>query len=63
MHKNSRLAGLILLGMGVLSLSWIIGRPRIEALHGSDIVTLIAVGMLFGGAILGLLGRLKTTVE
>jgi hypothetical protein len=49
--------------MGVLSLSWIIGRPRIEALHGSDIVTLIAVGMLFGGAILGLLGRLKTTVE
>jgi hypothetical protein len=47
---------MILLLLGITLLFSNLGK--IEALHGSAVVSLIAVGILFGGAILGLLGRL-----
>jgi hypothetical protein len=36
-----------------------LGKPRVEALHGADIVGLIACGMLFGIGFVGLIGRLR----
>lgn len=35
------------------------GKAAIAALHGSDIVSLTAVGMLFGVGFVGLIGRLR----
>jgi hypothetical protein len=36
---------------GVMSFSNVIGNPRVAALHGSDVLQLIASGMCFGAAI------------
>ena len=36
-----------------------LGNPRVEALHGSDVVELVASGMFLGIGFAGLMGRLK----
>jgi hypothetical protein len=65
MRKSSRLTGLILALMGGFVLLNNLGKPRIEAagLHGSDILGLVASGMLLGVALVGLLDRLRTWDE
>jgi hypothetical protein len=36
-----------------------LGKPRVEALHGPDILGLVASGMLLGIGFAGLMGRLS----
>jgi len=59
MHKTSRITGLILLLLGTMSLLSGRGKPGIEALDGSDVVSLVAAGVCFGVAVVGLLGQLR----
>ena len=60
MKKGSLFAGLGAAFMGTMVLLNNLGKPRIEAagLHGSDIMGLVASGMLFGVALLCLSGAL-----
>lgn len=51
--------GLSLALFGSLVLLNMLGKPRVAALHGADIVGLIGCGMCFGVAFVGLIGRLK----
>jgi hypothetical protein len=57
--KNSRFAGLFLLLFGFMALMGSLGKDRVAALHGSDIIGLMASGGCFGIAFIGLLGRLR----
>ena len=50
--------GLVVL-LGVVVLLSNLGKPRIAALHGSDILGLISSGICFGVAFVGLMGRLQ----
>jgi hypothetical protein len=59
MQKSSRLTGLILAFMGTMALLNSLGKPRVEALHVPDVLGLVASGMCFGIAFVGLLGKLK----
>ncbi len=59
MHNSSRLTGLILALLGVMVLLNNLGKPRIESLHGSDVLGLVASGVCFGVAFVGLIGRLR----
>jgi hypothetical protein len=63
MKKISRFTGLVLALMGVMVLLSDLAKPRIAALHGSDIVSLTAVGMLFGVGFVGLIGGLRIPGE
>jgi hypothetical protein len=63
MHKSSRLTGLVLALLGLMVLLNNLGKPRVEALHGSDVVGLVASGVCFGVAFVGLIGRLKVRGE
>ncbi|MEO8131973.1 MAG: hypothetical protein ABJF23_06670 [Bryobacteraceae bacterium] len=63
MKKSSRLIGLILALLGSMVLLNNLGKPRIEALHGPDILGLVASGMCLGVGFVGLLGRLKIRDE
>jgi hypothetical protein len=63
MQHGSRPVGLILLMFGFISLFSSLGKPRIQPLHGSDILGLMASGACFGVAIVGLLGRLRIRDE
>jgi hypothetical protein len=63
MEKRSRIVGSILLIFGLMSLVSSLSKPRIGALHGADILGLIASGACFGIALVGLLGRLKIRNE
>ena len=58
MKKSSRLTGLVLMLMGATALMNNLGKPRVEALHGSDVLGLVAAGMLLGIGFVGLMGRL-----
>ena len=58
MKKSSRLTGLVLMLMGAMVLLNNLGKPRVEALHGSDVLGLVAAGMLLGIGFVGLMGRL-----
>ncbi len=58
MEKRSRITGLMVLLFGLMALFGSLSKPRVEALHGADIVGLIGCGMCFGVALVGLLGRL-----
>ena len=62
MKKGSVFAGLGFAFMGTMVLLNNLGKPRIEAahLHGSDILGLVASGMLFGVALLCLSGALRS---
>ena len=59
MRKNSRLNGLIPLGIGTMVLLNALGEPRVEALHVTDIIRLVSAGMGFGVALVWLLGRFR----
>jgi hypothetical protein len=58
MKKSSRLTGLVITLMGILPLLNNLGKPRVAALHGSDVLGLVAAGMLFGVGFVGLMGAL-----
>ncbi len=59
MQKRSRIAGLLVTLPGLMALFSSLSKPRVAALHGADILGLIACGFCFGIAFAGLLGRLK----
>ena len=61
MKKTSRLTGLVLTLTGAMVLLNNLDKPRVEALHGSDVLGLVAAGMLFGIGFVGLMGRLDFT--
>jgi hypothetical protein len=63
MQKHSRLTGLFVALFGVMALLSSLSKPRVEALHGSDILGLVASGICFGVAFVGLIGRLKVRSE
>ena len=63
MHRSSRLIGSMLAMLGLMVLLNNLGKPRIEALHGSDVLGLVASGICFGVAFVGLIGRLKVRSE
>jgi hypothetical protein len=63
MRKSSRFTGLILALLGTMVLLSNLSKPRVEALHGADIVGLMASGACFGIAFAGLLGRLRLRNE
>ena len=59
LKKSSRFTGLVLALLGVMKLLNDLGKPRVEALHGVDILGLVASGMLLGIGFVGLVGRLN----
>ena len=63
MYRSSRIAGTFVLLFGLMSLSSSLNRPRVQALHGSDILGLMASGACLAVALVGLLGRLKVRNE
>ena len=63
MKKRSRLTGLCLALLGSVVLLNNLGKPRIEALHGSDVLGLVASGICWGVAFVGLIGRLNIPGE
>jgi len=51
------LTGLLFAWLGTMVLLNNLGKPRVEALHGADVLGLVASGMLFGmGFVFGLIG-------
>jgi hypothetical protein len=58
-EKSSRFTGLVLTLLGAMVLLNNLGKPRVEALHGSDVGGLVASGILLGIGFVGLMGRLK----
>jgi hypothetical protein len=58
MKKSSRLTGLVFALMGILPLLNNLDKPRVAALRFSDVLGLVAAGMLFGVGFAGLMGRL-----
>ncbi len=59
MKKSSRFTGLVLTLLGAMVLLNNLGKPRVEALHGSDVWGLVASGICLGIGFVGLMGRLK----
>ena len=59
MKKSSRFTGLVLTLLGAMVLLNNLGKPRVQALHGSDVVGLVASGICLGIGFVGLMGRLK----
>ena len=59
LKKSSRFTGLVVALMGVMLLLMILGNPRVEALHGPDVLGLVASGMFLGIGFVGLMGRLN----
>jgi hypothetical protein len=59
MKKSSRFTGLVLVLLGAVVLLNSLSKSRVEALHGSDVVGLVASGILLGIGFVGLIGRLK----
>lgn len=59
MKKSSRFTGLVLALLGAMVLLNNLGKPRIGALHGSDVWGLVAAGMCLGIGFVGLMGMLK----
>ena len=49
--------------MGSMVLQNNLGKPGIEALHGSGVMGLVASGILLGIGIMGLIGLLKVASE
>lgn len=47
--KHDRVGILFLLG--ILGILRVLSNPRIELIHGSDVVQIIGVGMCFGAAL------------
>ena len=59
MKKSSRFTGLVLALLGAMVLLNNLGKPRVEARHGSDVWGLVASGICLGIGFVGLMGRLK----
>jgi hypothetical protein len=59
LKKSSRFTGLVLVLLGAMALLNNLGKPRIAALHGADVLGLVASGMLLGVGFVGLMGRLN----
>jgi len=57
--KSSRFTGLVLTLLGAMVLLNNLGKPRVEALHGSDVWGLVASGFCLGVGFVGLTGRLN----
>ena len=51
MRKRRVTLFLFLMFFGLIALLNILGKPRLAAVHGSDIVQLVASGMCFGVAL------------
>ena len=60
--RKSRIPGLLVALLGVMALLASLSKPRVEALHRSDVLGLIGSGMCFGVAVVGrrVRGRLIT---
>jgi hypothetical protein len=56
MKKSSRFSGLALMLLGAMVLLNSLDRPRVQALHGADVIRLVASGMILG---IGLLASLR----
>jgi len=54
---------LLLALLGLMALLSTITKPRVEALHGTDILGLVASGVCFGVGFVGLIGRLRLRNE
>lgn len=63
MQKRSRTVGVVVLIPGLMSFFSSLSKPRVEALHGADILGLMASGACFAVALIGLLGKLKIREE
>jgi hypothetical protein len=59
LKQSSRFTGLVLALLGVMKLLNELGKPRVEALHGFDVLGLLASGGLLGIGFVGLMGRLN----
>jgi len=57
MRRQRMFVGMFLLMFGLLGLLRMIDNPRLEGLHGSDILSLIATGLCLGAALAVLFGR------
>ena len=51
MDRRSLLTSLMLIVVGIFALMNSLDNARLAAIHGSDIVKLLAVGLLFGVAL------------
>lgn len=49
--KHGRIGILFLFLFGISGVLRVMSNPRIELIHGSDIVSIMAVGMCFGAAL------------
>jgi hypothetical protein len=59
MKKSSRFTGLVPALLGAMVLLNDLDKPRVEALHGSDVLRLVASGMGLGIGFVGLMGMLS----
>jgi len=57
MPRRRIIAGVFLLMFGALALLRMIGNPRVQTLHGSDVLGLIASGLCFGAGLVLLLRK------
>ncbi len=57
--KKNILTALFPLLFGFMALMGSLSKPRVEALHGSDIIGLMASGACFGVGLTALFGRLR----
>jgi hypothetical protein len=56
LKKSSRFTGLAFALLGVMKLLNDLGKPRVEALHGVDVLGLVAAGGLLEVGFVGLMG-------
>ena len=63
MKTRSRLAGVIVLLTGLINLFRYLNQPRVQMLHGADIVGLTGCGACLGVGIVGLIGLLRLGKE
>jgi hypothetical protein len=59
LKHSSRFTGLVMALLGVMKLLNELGKPRIEALRGVDVLGLLTAGALLGMGFTGLMGRLN----
>lgn len=59
LKHSSRFTGLVLAVVGTIKLLNDLGKPRVEALHGIDVLGLVTSGMVLGIGFIGLMGRLN----
>ena len=60
LKQSSRFTGLVLAVLGTIKLLNDLGKPRVEALHGVDVLGLLASGGLLGVGFVGLMGMLNS---